>query len=148
MKNSYLYSNKFSRVTSQIKPVLTTNLLPSEIRCVFRFLCFMLAGLFINIQATYAGKERFAAPKVNSQAAAFNERFSEDIFNVDFIVSLVTNAANAANESEEINEDDVNSTVIDQSNTSAGSVIVPIGTDVDELIIINENDGDNIVVNR
>ena len=136
---------KYSTTHSRTEPQLSLYKTP-KIR--YLILLVLITFTVVVYLPNYAfAQARFQATSVNAGAATFLQRFDEQIFNVDFIVSSTINAAGVAErESRELDEDEINSTVIESN--AAGSVIVPIGADVDELIIINDNDGDNIAISR
>lgn len=89
-------------------------------------------------------KDRYEPKNVSSAADGFLARAEQPVINVEFIVAHTVNTVyHAIREGRDPLEDGI---VIDGSNS--GSVVIGPGTDAGNLVIINENHGDSIVINR
>lgn len=111
--------------------------------------------LFILIASSISlvgiASDRFAAPILNASANEFNNRFTANSFNTDFLLSHVLNNARQV---ERLGEDINKNTkfITEQTNSLDGaisnSVIVPAGTNADTIIIVNINEGDSFAIQR
>lgn len=91
---------------------------------------------------TATAKERYSPNNISVAADRFLARVEQPIINVEFIVVHTVNGAfHALRQGREVGEDAV-------EGGNAGSVVIGPGTDFGDLIIINENEGDSIVINK
>ena len=111
--------------------------------------------LFTSIVTSYAfaGEDRFAPPTLDSSLDNFDERFTSNSTNIDFIVAQVLNNARQIERAGDTlrqnallfrNEDDSSGGY----GATSGSVIIPPGTSANTIIIINQNDGDSYAIQR
>ncbi len=136
----------------------------------FKFLSvkspFIHAILFITvIIPTNVNANRFEAPQINNAVADFDRRIQSDVFNVDFLLAHIRNTARkTVRETGELvrnandifrdtaiytnNVENTDTTSTGNGGASAGSVIIPVGTTADTIIIINEVQGDSIAIQR
>jgi len=111
-------------------------------------------ALFINLpNAVYA--ERFDPPSLKQPLQQFEARLDGDIFNVDFLLAHILN--NSRKTTREVGEiidgaSDIllNTEIFTNENvgSTAGSVVIPPGTTADTIIILNQNEGDSIAIQR
>ncbi len=118
----------------------------TSIVCVF--LLFFSSVSFAN---------RFNPPSLDFPLQEFDSRIDGNIFNVDFLIAhIVNNGRKTVRETGEIInslEDLLQDTAIftnsnDTGTPAAGSVIIPPGTSADTIIILNQNEGDSIAIQR
>lgn len=117
-------------------------------------LIFLIILLPISVNA-----DRFDPPSLKLELAEFDQRANGNIFNVDFLLAhIINNTRKTIREVGEITgtvDDILQNTAVftnassgADSGTSAGSVIIPPGTTADTIIIINQNEGDSIAIDR
>ena len=126
----------------------------AKVSIVCASLCVL--GLFSHT----ALANRFDPPSLKLPLESFDSRIESNIFNVDFLVShVVNNSRKIVRETEEIGDTAINtvnsiqntSIIRNNSNSdsvSAGSVLIPVGTRANTIIIINQNEGDSIAIQR
>ncbi|MEB8432327.1 hypothetical protein OO007_08810 [Cocleimonas sp. KMM 6892] len=111
----------------------------------------------IGIFSTPALAGRFDPPSLKLPLENFDSRIDSSLFNVDFLLAhIVNNSRKTVREVGEITdtvEGLLQDTAIFTGSTgtdsaSAGSVIIPPGTTADTIIILNQNEGDSIAIQR
>lgn len=110
------------------------------------FISFM-SSISLTIQA----EDRFTPPNLSAQANSFNNRFTANAFNVDFLLAHVLNNSRQierAGSDLQKNTTFINDTINTIDGAISNSVIVPPGTDADTIIILNQNDGDSFAIQR
>jgi hypothetical protein len=104
-----------------------------------------------------ANADRFDPPSLKLPLLEFDQRASGNIFNTDFLLAhIINNTRKTIREVGEITDaaDDIlQNTAVFTNNSgvdvaAAGSVIIPPGTTADTIIIINQNEGDSIAIQR
>ncbi len=141
---------------SLAKPILAISkrLKLSKVRSPIVYTLVFILGVSSNV--TLAG--RFDPPSLKLPLQQFDSRIDAGIFNVEFLLAhILNNSRKTVREVGEITDtvEDLlqNTTVFTNDNTgnngaSAGSVIIPPGTTADTIIILNQNEGDSIAIQR
>lgn len=133
--------------------VLSTLLESSKVKASVVCTIALLFSIFSNVSLA----DRFDAPSLKLQLKDFDSRLEGNIFNVDFLLAhIINNSRKTIREVGEITgtvEELLQNTAIftNDSTTngaSAGSVIIPPGTSADTIIILNQNEGDSIAIQR
>lgn len=118
--------------------------------------------LMLSLSSSHALADRFKAPSLKQQLNTFDKRMDSSIFNVDYLLAHVTNntkktvrkVGEVASRGEGIlqNAAVFTNRVTNSTNgvggTNAGSVVIPPGTNANTIIIINQNQGDSIAIQR
>lgn len=136
---------------------------------VFNKMNFLLLSvctlLFITISSQVFAGGRFEAPVLNAPLEEFDKRVGSGDLNVDFIVALTFNKARKIEREtrqfldentalyrdlvRELTSQNSNSNFFSDSNSAiSNSVVLPPGTRADEIIIINQNEGDSFAIQR
>jgi len=115
--------------------------------------------LLIGVSSATTHGMRFDPPSLKLQLQDFDSRIEGNIFNVDFLLAHVLN--NSRKTIREVGEITgtvenllqnttifTNDTVNGGTGASAGSVVIPPGTTADTIIILNQNEGDSIAIQR
>jgi hypothetical protein len=117
--------------------------------------CILYLSLATLSNAALAG--RFDPPSLKQPLNDFDSRIDSSLFNVDFLLAhIVNNSRKTIREVGEITdtvEGLLQDTTVFTNNSgtdsaSAGSVIIPPGTTADTIIILNQNEGDSIAIQR
>lgn len=115
------------------------------------FLSLTLICIISSTAIPVKAADRFTPINLNTSLHEFNNRFSTDIFNTDFLVSHILNNARQLEQLRDDLRDDA-SYFTDQINSASGaisnSVIIPPGTDAETIIIINQTEGDSFAIQR
>lgn len=124
--------------------------------------CLSISVLFLSTILNQAFADRFSAPDLNAPIGDFEQRLNSGDLNVDFIVALTFNKARKIErEVEEFAErttteifsnlNNANNNMQDgflSNSAISNSVVLPVGTKADTIIIININDGDSFAIHR
>ncbi|WP_299873904.1 hypothetical protein [uncultured Cocleimonas sp.] len=131
----------------------------SKIFKISKISIFTVYTLFFVISNSFniAYANRFDAPSLKLPLNEFDSRIDSSIFNVDFLLAhIINNGRKTVREVGEITdtvEGLLQDTTVFTNNSgvegaSAGSVIIPPGTTANTIIILNQNEGDSIAIQR
>jgi len=118
---------------------------------------FFTLALIIGATSNIASANRFDPPSLKLELENFDSRIDGGIFNVDFLLAhIINNGRKTVREVGEFTDGaqaELQNTAVFTNNTgvngpSAGSVIIPPGTSADTIIILNQNEGDSIAIQR
>lgn len=113
--------------------------------------------MFLLFYSSISFASRFNPPSLKLPLQEFDSRIEGNIFNVDFLLAhIINNGRKTVRETGEIVDSVENllqNTAIftnsnDTGSAAAGSVIIPPGTSADTIIILNQNEGDSIAIQR
>lgn len=113
--------------------------------------------LMLGLSANMSLANRFDPPSLKLHLQDFDSRIDGGIFNVDFLLAhIINNGRKTVREVGEITDTAealLQNTAIFTNNSgtgsaAAGSVIIPPGTTADTIIILNQNEGDSIAIQR
>ena len=115
---------------------------------------YMLA-FFVSSSPITASANRFDPPSLKLPLYNFDQRVDSDQFNVDFLLAHIINnsrkTVREVGELVDISESILLNTAVftnETAGTTAGSVVIPPGTTADTIIILNQNEGDSIAIQR
>lgn len=124
-------------------------------------LTFIVVSVTAMMLPSFALAERFDPPSLTLPLQNFDSRLTGSQINVDFIFAHVLNngrktvreVGEITKQFEMLNNTSVftnftSNNAISTDGAAAGSVIIPPGTEADTIIVLNQNEGDSIAIQR
>lgn len=120
-----------------------------------QYLIVYMLAFAVTSYPISATANRFDPPSLKQPLYSFDQRIDSDQFNVDFLLAHIINnsrkTVREVGELVDISESILLNTAVftnETIGTTAGSVVIPPGTTADTIIILNQNEGDSIAINR